>query len=126
MASSVISSPSVILTTAMAVSGAFIFLSLCRTKNLPITHHNSDSPLRSCLSSDDKRREKKKKKVKFADNVKDQKNEFTTMISKKKKKKIQIYEGEKLNPENHQMPANRAALYHGILRDRVHRIECSY
>lgn len=126
MASSVISSPSVILTTAMAVSGAFIFLSLCRIKNLPITHHNSDSPLRSCLSSDDKRREKKKKKVKFADNVKDQKNEFTTMISKKKKKKIQIYEGEKLNPEFHQMPANRAALYHGILRDRVHRIECSY
>ena len=78
------------------------------------------------MTLDSSSKPKKKKKVKFADNVKDQKNEFTTMISKKKKKKIQIYEGEKLNPEFHQMPANRAALYHGILRDRVHRIECSY
>ncbi|KAL2928353.1 5-methyltetrahydropteroyltriglutamate--homocysteine methyltransferase [Bienertia sinuspersici] len=129
MTSPVLSSQNVILTTAMAVSGAVIYLSLCRIKTLPNTHQNSvshspdhlpSSSLRSCLSSDDKRGEKRKKnkRVKFADNVKEEKTEFNV---EKKEKKFQKYEVEKV-PEFRRMPANRAALYQGILRDRVNRI----
>lgn len=29
-------------------------------------------------------------------------------------------------PGIHGMPANRIALYNGILRDRLHRMQCSY
>ncbi|XP_021731842.1 uncharacterized protein LOC110698659 [Chenopodium quinoa] len=130
MTSSVITSQSVILTTAMAVSGAVILLSLNRIRNLPTTHQNSSSNsqtylpppcLRSCLSSDDKKKKKKKKRVKFAENVKDHKSELTKMINGKKEKKVEIFIDDKI-PEFRRMPANRAALYQGILRDRVHRI----
>lgn len=138
MSSSVMSSQSVILTTAMAVSGALIFLSLARIKSLPITLHNSashtfnnnnpSSRLRSCLASDDKKEKKKKKKrVKFADNVKDHIPKSEIKIAKfssdKKMKRVEILKSEKFLRVS-QMPSNRAALYHGILRDRVHRIEC--
>ncbi|KNA19326.1 hypothetical protein SOVF_062590 [Spinacia oleracea] len=134
MTSSVMSSQSVILTTAMAVSGAVIFLSLTCMRNLPINHQNSDSKqqthlpnscLRSCLSSDDKNKKRKNKRVKFADNVKDHKSELTRIISGKKEKKVEIIDDKKI-PEIRRMPANRAALYQGILRDRVHQVKCSY
>lgn len=136
MTSSVMSSQNVILTTAMAVSGAVILLSLSRIRILPTTttHQNSVSQsqkqlpmssLRSCLSTDDKKKKNKKKKVKFADNVKDKKSELTKIISMKKEKQYENVQNQKI-PEFQRMPANRAALYHGILRDRVHRIQCSY
>lgn len=71
-----------------------------------------------------------KKRVKFADNVKDKKCDFTniiTPVNEKKMKKVEIFEDDKKKiPEFRRMPANRAALYHGILKDRVHRVECSY
>ncbi|KAL9244679.1 hypothetical protein vseg_018434 [Gypsophila vaccaria] len=112
---SVMSSQNVIITTAMAISGAVIFYSLYHIKNLPSSQNlpiNQNLPLPSCLSSgeltqDSKKKKKKIKRVKFAENVSEKKDE-------KKKKRCEI--------SGRIMPANRAALYHGILRDRPHRV----
>ncbi|KAL9238600.1 hypothetical protein vseg_012998 [Gypsophila vaccaria] len=122
MSSLVLSSQSVIITTAMAVSGAVILLSLCKIKNLPSIHHlpvtrnlPNSSSLRSCLSSGKLKgnsKNKKKKRVKFAEDVK--KNDSSNKFVIRTKKVSECCE---------KMPANRAALYHGILRDRVYRIE---
>ncbi|XP_074278930.1 uncharacterized protein LOC141602668 [Silene latifolia] len=123
MSSSVLSSQSVIITTAMAVSGAVILLSLCRIKNLPSSIQQTSPSLRSCLSSErlkGENKNKKKKRVKFAENVKEDKSE-TNYANKKKKNKEEV-KSRKVS-KFREMPANQAALYHGILRDRVHRVE---
>ncbi|XP_059645732.1 uncharacterized protein LOC132287210 [Cornus florida] len=129
---SILSSHGVFLATAIAVSGAAIFLALLRReKNFPPTqissgnqlihpHHPTKQILRSCLSSDEKRRERKKKRVQFADSVKDGEE----LRKEKKRKSKRSWWTE--NPEIHGIPGNRVALYNGILRDRVPRMECSY
>ncbi|KAK9690382.1 hypothetical protein RND81_09G123700 [Saponaria officinalis] len=123
MSCSVLSSQSVIITTAMAVSGVVILLSLCKIKNLPtiqqLPFNQNSSSLRSCLSSGKLKgnnSKRKKKKVKFAEDVKEE------IIEVKKKKNDKIIRTKKMS-EFCNMPANRAALYHGILRDRLHRVE---
>ncbi|KAH9610621.1 hypothetical protein KSS87_002181, partial [Heliosperma pusillum] len=126
MSSSVLSSQSMIITTAMAVSGAVILLSLCRIKNLPSIQPNSPS-LRSCLSSERLKAEnknKKKKRVKFAESVNDEKSD-TNYTKKKKKDEEEVVKSTKVSKFREIMPANRAALYRGILRDRIHRVESS-
>lgn len=133
------SSQSVILTTAMAVSGAVIYLSLSGIRNFPSTHqlstlhkhkhklsnpHSSpsSSSLRSCLSSGGRKREKnKKKRVKFSDHV----NVQTFEIDNHREINEELSKTKQIS-ESSRMPANQAALYHGILRDRLHRVQSSY
>ncbi|GFY96965.1 hypothetical protein Acr_11g0013480 [Actinidia rufa] len=151
--SSILSSPGVVLATAMAVSGV-ILLALRREKNFPPTQfpgesrfppHRANSSLLSlfrylgllhhfCISIycvkltviscvDGKKRERKKKKrVQFAESVKDQSGNGEEYRKEHKKS---------TNPRScrgqiREMPANRVALYSGVLRDRVQRSECSY
>ncbi|OVA07793.1 hypothetical protein BVC80_8641g11 [Macleaya cordata] len=131
--SSIMNSQSLALATAMAISGSLILVALCRQKSLStggvfVDQDSKSNPqtLRSCMSSDKKRREKKKKKVHFADDVVDQ--DGNGLESRKKFSKSLRYnqacksEGRGVSS----MPTNRTALYHGILRDRVHRMACSY
>jgi len=76
-----------------------------------------------------KQRKNKKKKVKFAENVKETKGNGEEY---RKKSLRRIVPEQMIKPEKtgsvcrNDMPANRIALYNGILRDRDHRIQCSY
>ncbi|KAK6945100.1 hypothetical protein RJ641_026202 [Dillenia turbinata] len=134
MSSILSSSQGVVLATAMAAfSGTVIIYAFCKQKTqfsqeISQPHQRI---LRSCLSSDGKKREKKKKKrVRFADDVVDptgNNEEF---------RKQRNFNGNSSNSSSnvHQksekikkMPANRIALYNGILRDRVvQRLAYSY
>ncbi|TYI72189.1 hypothetical protein E1A91_D07G043300v1 [Gossypium mustelinum] len=102
---SMLSSQGMVLATAMAVSGTVILLAFRYQKSFPLPHP-SQQVLRSCISSGKKREKKKKKKVHFAEDVMEPRGDG-------------LQGGE--------MPANRVALYHGILRDRgVQRLAYSY
>ncbi|KAE8680819.1 phospholipase D alpha 1 [Hibiscus syriacus] len=126
--SSGICSQGLVLATAMVVSSTFIFLTFSRKK----PSSSSKQTLRSCLSSDGKKRDKKKKKnkkVKFAENVKETSGDGEEYRKEQQKKLIAGRSGSKVDGIcRNQMPANRVALYNGILRDRVHvhRMGCSY
>ncbi|EEF44790.1 uncharacterized protein LOC8282327 [Ricinus communis] len=135
-------SQGVVLATAMVVSSTVLFLAFSKDKTLfsPQVSKNLDShqsttqALRSCLSSEEKKREKKKKKrVKFAENVKDTKGNGEEYRREKESSFFSRREEERKNscPNldricRNEIPANRIALYNGILRDRVHRTQCSY
>ncbi|KAK9060720.1 hypothetical protein SSX86_021426 [Deinandra increscens subsp. villosa] len=127
--SSILASNGMVFATAMAaVSGTVLLLALRLQKPPSILHHP-----RSCISPDGKKREKKNKKVHFAEDVMEPSGngeEFRRRLQSKnvnlghnpstlkdqgcKKKKVGNYKG---------IPANRMALYSGILRDRgVHRV----
>ncbi|KAK1417246.1 hypothetical protein QVD17_26371 [Tagetes erecta] len=136
--SSILASNGMVLATAMAaVSGTVLLLafrlqkqpSFSGTDQFSIIHHP-----RPCISSDGKKREKKNKKVHFAEDVMEpsgngeefrkrlqsknlgQKRTFSSTLKEEggKKKIVGKYEG---------IPANRLALYSGIIRDRgVHRV----
>ncbi|KAK8608551.1 hypothetical protein V6N13_023972 [Hibiscus sabdariffa] len=115
--SSGICSQGLVLATAMVVSTTVIFLTFSRQK--------PKQALRSCLSSDGKKRDNKKKKVKFAESVKEPSGNGEEY---RKKTVAGRSRSETDGFCRNQMPANRVALYNGILRDRVHvhRMECSY
>ncbi|RDY04157.1 hypothetical protein CR513_12156, partial [Mucuna pruriens] len=111
-------SQGILLTTAMLLSTSLLYVAFSRQKTTPSfqIHHSNKPTLRSCLYSEEKKRErKKKKKVKFAENVKE---------GREQKRVTSNCRDE--TSESGGMPANRMALYNGILRDRVHRTECSY
>ncbi|KAK9923137.1 hypothetical protein M0R45_031570 [Rubus argutus] len=124
--SSVLSSQGLVLATAMAISSTIVFLAFSRKQTLPepqfsenLNSHNSTkrSPtLRSCLSSGDKKRDGKKKRVSFAENVEEAKTVEKVVESSKRVERSC----------RNQIPENRVALYNGIRRDRVQRMECSY
>ncbi|XWS16445.1 hypothetical protein CRYUN_Cryun34aG0088100 [Craigia yunnanensis] len=124
--SSGICSQGLVLATAMVVSSTVIFLTFSRQKNLSPPKQT----LRSCLSSERKKRDKKKKKkVQFAENVKETSGNGEEYRKEQKKKLIAATAGRSRKIDRfcrNEMPANRIALYNGILRDRVHKIECSY
>ncbi|CAL0330500.1 unnamed protein product [Lupinus luteus] len=118
----------VVFATAMAVSGTVILLALRLQKSFPV-HEIPPSPspiLRSCLSSDERKREKnkKKKKVQFAKDVVDSckdGEEFRrqhNFLKSKSELKVQKNCSNNGGTDKSRMPANRAALYNGILRDR--------
>ncbi|XWS17141.1 hypothetical protein CRYUN_Cryun33cG0043000 [Craigia yunnanensis] len=139
---SILSSQGVVLATAMAVSGTVILLALRLQKTYPFDQipQPSQQVLRSCISSEGNKREKKKKKrVHFAEDVMDPRGdgeEFRTLV----KNPVRI--GSNNSPaalnsspkskktggsKDRGIPANRVALYNGILRDRVvQRLAYSY
>ncbi|KAL3528866.1 hypothetical protein ACH5RR_008188 [Cinchona calisaya] len=119
----------------MAVSaGTIILLDLCLEKYFPSSQlaktqdsHQGKQILKSCLSSSGGKKgeksKKKKKRVKFAEDVKEPSGngeEYRREHSmKKKSNRIQTVSCAL-------MPANRVALYSGILKDRLQRTEFSY
>ncbi|KAL2242691.1 uncharacterized protein LOC105158387 [Sesamum indicum] len=144
--SSMLTSQGLVLATAMAVSaGTLLLFDLFRDKSFPPPtspipgnqvsnpHDDQKQALKSCLSSGSKKREKeeknqKKKRVKFADDVKDTKGNGELYRRGRHRQRAEIQSNccgnEVLGWRK--MPANRAALYSGILRDRVQRMGCSY
>ncbi|XP_061359818.1 uncharacterized protein LOC133303865 [Gastrolobium bilobum] len=132
-------SQGLVLTTAMLVSSTVLYLAFSRQKihgGNPDSHDDDSSNkqiLRSCLYSEEKKRErkmmkkkKKKKKVQFADNVKEA-IETSELGMKEQRKQNRVSSNcRHQTPEIRRIPENRIALYNGILRDRVHRMECSY
>ena len=74
-----------------------------------------------------KKRERKKKRVQFAENVKEPSGNGKEFRKEKRKK----FAGVQRPCRNEisgipKMPENQAVLYSGILRDRGHRMACSY
>ncbi|KAI3455324.1 hypothetical protein Pfo_011987 [Paulownia fortunei] len=138
--SSMLTSQGLVLATAMAVSaGTIILFDLFREKYFPPASQipgNQDSPpdenqvLKSCLSSGSKigekeqKKKKKKKRVHFADDVKDSRGNGE-LYRREHRKSAEI---QKTSCGNEilgfqKMPANRVALYSGILKDRVQRTD---
>ncbi|GKB18803.1 hypothetical protein Tco_0852726 [Tanacetum coccineum] len=120
MSSSILTSNGMVLATAMA-AGTAIFIAFCLHKQPTITvvHHP-----RPCISSDGKKTVKKKKKVKFAEDVMEPSgngDEFRRRL-KSKRNYLSILKdegGQKKVSRNYKgLPANRMALYSGIMRDR--------
>ncbi|XP_026453136.1 uncharacterized protein LOC113353881 isoform X2 [Papaver somniferum] len=134
------SSHGVAFATAMAVSGTVIILAICRSPKLTLSvsefPNKSDDPqnLRSCISSEKKKREKKmKKRVHFAEdivdpigNCKDFRRDHKKSSSSSSFKKNDQDCGRSQQGKVRGIPPNRLALYNGILRDREHRMTCSY
>ncbi|XP_057454182.1 uncharacterized protein LOC130745812 [Lotus japonicus] len=137
MASSI--SHGLVLTTAMVFSATVLYLAFSQTP------HSNQPILRSCLCSEEKKKEmkRKKKRVKFAKNVmvkvvlKEEETDINDEIGEeqgKKKKKNRASSSSissncrNENPESrgNGMPANRMALYNGILRDRGNRVACCH
>ncbi|KAL3532328.1 hypothetical protein ACH5RR_005849 [Cinchona calisaya] len=149
MSSILTSQAGMVLATAMAVSGTVILLAFRLHKSFPPSqfsvildpippdHHQSPQPLlRSCVSSpsssDGKKKNKRTKRVHFAADVVD-----PIGNSDEYRKKLHLHTANSSSSssifknmnggEVQEMPANRVALYNGILRDRVlHRTTYSY
>ncbi|XP_074559742.1 uncharacterized protein LOC141815689 [Curcuma longa] len=120
----------VALATALAVSGTMIVLALCRAKTFSLPAASAvlrrDSappwcPQRSCISSADDRKKAKNKRVQFASEV----VEF--YVSSRNEASAEEEEEVEDRQPAPRMPANRVALYKGLLRDReMQRIACCY
>lgn len=76
----------------------------------------------------EKKNNNKKKRVKFADDVKDSRgnSELYRKLHRKSSKAEATCRGNEILGYNGRMPANRVALYSGILKDRVQKIGYSY
>ncbi|KAK3002896.1 hypothetical protein RJ639_019955 [Escallonia herrerae] len=151
--SSMSPSNGVVLATAMAVSGTVILLAMRLQKSLttttpaatttttPTTTTTTQfliSPVqqlpapRSCISPECGniwgKREKKKKKVHFAQDVVDTRGsseEFRRRM--RSSDETSLHSSLKNGRKIRDMPANRMALYNGMLKDRVlHRVAYSY
>ncbi|KAK4265174.1 hypothetical protein QN277_026260 [Acacia crassicarpa] len=138
------SSQGVVLAAVTAVvSGTVFLLALGLKKSLqfPVHHDSSPPTLRSCLSSstsDEKKKnnKKEKKRVHFAEDVvvssrtrtEEKKGEVRRNYRESKSEtKVRRSFSHGGIEENRGMPANRVALYNGILRDRMaQRLSYSY
>ncbi|EHA8588047.1 hypothetical protein COCNU_scaffold003993G000050 [Cocos nucifera] len=111
----------------MAVSGTVILLALCRQWPFPARQCN----LRSCISSEERKRErpssKKKKRVRFAAQVVELLGETSRSSDEEDLATLppESVQSEEEVRRGRGMPANRVALYNGILQDRLHRMACS-
>nr|XP_043625284.1 uncharacterized protein LOC122596725 [Erigeron canadensis] len=135
--SSILASNGMVLATAMAAVSGTVLLLAFHLQKPPSTaaqfsaiHHP-----RPCISSDGKKRGKKNKKVHFAEDVMEPSGngeEFRKRLQSKiivQKRtfssKLKEERGEKKIKNHEAIPANRMALYSGIIRDRgVHRMSC--
>ncbi|CAH8355121.1 unnamed protein product [Eruca vesicaria subsp. sativa] len=118
----------VVIATAMVFSSTALFLAISRQFS---NNQTSDQQIiRSCLSSEVKKKLRKKKKVKFSEDVKEPKGNGEEYRKREHLRRIVPEQGTKLEKTSsvckNDMPANRMALYNGILRDRDHRLQCSY
>lgn len=84
-----------------------------------------------CWFAEEKKRERKikrkKKRVQFADNVMEGR-EMSEEVREKQGKQNRVVSSNCRHEtsKNRGIPANRIALYNGILRDKVHKMGCSY
>jgi len=123
--------------TAVAFSGSLVIFSLCRAH---LSHAAPAGSLRPCLSpsSSEKRRRggrarraKAEKRVRFAADVVDNEGAprptRTSPPAAAASSAAGTCRGAAGPDERMVMPANREALYRGMLRDRsAHRVTCSY
>ncbi|CAN4086391.1 unnamed protein product [Withania somnifera] len=117
-------------------AGTMILLDLFRVKYFTATHlsdqqdyppHEKQIP-KSCLSSAGKtkdRARKKKKRVQFAADVKSPSGNGEE-YRRKHMKKFTETRSTSCGKEIVGMPGNRVALYTGIIKERVQRMEFSY
>ncbi|XP_058774091.1 uncharacterized protein LOC131648349 [Vicia villosa] len=126
-------SQGLVFTTAMVVSTTMLYLVFSKQKHNPSFQIQGNHALRSCLYSEEKKRERKmntkksKKKVRFAESVKEEREKKSEVVRKEKqRKRNRVYSGNCRSEtlKSRGIPANRVALFNGILRDRVHRMEC--
>ncbi|XP_038901306.1 uncharacterized protein LOC120088227 [Benincasa hispida] len=131
--SSILSSQGLVIATAMVVSSTALFLAFSNHHKInPIIP--SISLLPSCFSSDEKKKEKKKqrrkkKKVRFAEDVKEPKGngeEYRREHDEKMGMEERKLTRTRTSNCRNEIPANRVALYNGILKDRSQRIQCSF
>ncbi|XP_044484763.1 uncharacterized protein LOC123210458 [Mangifera indica] len=120
-------SQAVVFATAIVVSSTLLFLAFGKQKAAfsSSPDFSQGKSLRSCLYSEGKKRQRKKKRVHFAENVKETSGngkEYRKEHTKNFMKKAD----RNCKKEIPGMPANRVALYNGILRDRVYPTQCSY
>ncbi|XP_022153638.1 uncharacterized protein LOC111021094 [Momordica charantia] len=127
--SSILSSQGLVIATAMVVSTTALFLAFSKPDKIPLP---SSKSLRSCFSSDDKnknkKKKKKKKKVRFAEDVKEPSGNGEE-YRKEHDEKLAMAENRERRRRiscRNQIPPNRVALYNGILKQRSHRMECSF
>ncbi|BAF19933.1 uncharacterized protein [Oryza sativa Japonica Group] len=112
--------------TAMALSGTLVLFSLCRA-NKPPHHDDAPARLRPCLSSSEKRKREKarrgsKKRVRFAADVVDNDSNASSRPAAAEPSCRNAAATAATA-----MPANREALYRGMLRGRsMLRVACSY
>ena len=67
---------------------------------------------------------KNKKKVRFEESVKEVREKSEIAKKEKQRKRNRVHSNcRNETTKTRVIPANRMALYNGILRDRVHRIE---
>ncbi|KAJ0960327.1 hypothetical protein J5N97_001845 [Dioscorea zingiberensis] len=146
--SSLVGTHGMALATAMAVSGTVILFALCRPR--PVMAATAQNPtskklgLRPCIYSSgagSKKMKKKKKRVRFAEDVVVEFEAEGRGSSSSSSDEYEYefdygygYDGEEyheydahVEEEVQRMPANRVALYNGILQARMQqRIPCSY
>ncbi|KAK4265172.1 hypothetical protein QN277_026258 [Acacia crassicarpa] len=135
------SSQVVVLAAAVSSTVFLLALGLKKSLQFPVHHDSSPPTLRSCLSSstsaDEKKKNKKKKKrVHFAEDVvvssrsgtEEKKGEVRRNYRESKSEtKVRRSFSHGGIEENRGMPANRVALYNGILRDLMaQRLAYSY
>ncbi|KAM0920988.1 hypothetical protein ACQ4PT_007204 [Festuca glaucescens] len=120
--------------TAMALSGSLVLFSLRRFAKPALDDGDeaaSEEPassLRPCLASSEKRpRRKGEKRVRFADGVVDNEGAAPPVRLSSSLPPAPEPTCRTTEAADHRMPANREALYRGMLRDRsVHRTAYSY
>ncbi|VVA97766.1 unnamed protein product [Arabis nemorensis] len=126
------SNGTVAIATAMVFSSTALFLAMTRQFHGNQTSKIHDQAPKPILrSSEQTKKQRKKKRVRFAENVKETKgngNEYRRRELNRRTLPEPVIKPGKSGSvcRISTMPANRMALYNGILRDRNHRTQCSY
>ncbi|XP_022955913.1 uncharacterized protein LOC111457756 [Cucurbita moschata] len=125
--SSILTSQGLVIATAMVVSSTALFLAF--SKHHKINPLPSKSLLSSCFSSDEKnkkKKKKKKKKVRFAEDVKEPKGNGEEYRREHDERVAMAERRTSSSCCRNEIPANRVALYNGILKQRSLRTQCSF